>query len=118
MPSPHKSYFVLALILSSAIGAALWLYTSMHPLWIYLTTLTLLTFAFYGFDKHRAVRQKGRIPEALLHLLALAGGTIGALAGQLVFRHKTRKLKFKAVFCAIVAVQAGFILWRIWGRVK
>jgi len=118
MPSPHKSYFLLALLLSAAIGAALWYYTPMHPLWIYLTTVTLLTFSFYGFDKHRAVRQKGRIPEVVLHLLALAGGTVGAFAGQLIFRHKTKKLKFRLVFFAIIAVQIGFVLWWFWRRGK
>ncbi len=116
MLNPHKSYFLLALILSAALGAALWYYTPMHPLWIYLTTVTLLTFSFYGFDKHRAVRQKGRIPEAVLHLLALAGGTIGAFAGQIVFRHKTKKLKFHAVFIAIVAVQIGVVVGWMWQR--
>ncbi len=116
--NPHKSYFLLALILSTVIGAALWYFTPLHPLWIYLTTITLLTFAFYGIDKHRAVRQKGRIPEAILHLLALGGGTVGAFAGQIVFHHKTKKLKFQAVFYAIVAVQIGFVLWWFWGRGK
>lgn len=116
MPSPHKSYLLLALILSAVLGAALWFSTPLHPLWIYLTTITLLTFAFYGIDKHRAVRQKGRIPEAVLHLLALAGGTVGAFAGQIVFHHKTKKLKFQAVFIAIIVVQVGFILWWISGQ--
>jgi len=118
MPNPHKSYLFLALILSAALGAALWYYTPMHALWIYLTTITLLTFLFYGIDKHRAVRQKGRIPETVLHLRALAGGTIGAFAGQIVFRHKTKKLKFRLVFFAIIAVQIGFVLWWLWERAK
>jgi uncharacterized membrane protein YsdA (DUF1294 family) len=90
----------------------------MHPLWIYLITLTIVTFFSYGFDKHRAIHQKGRIPEVVLHLLALAGGTVGAFAGQIVFHHKTKKLKFQAVFYAIVAVQIGFVLWWFWGRGK
>jgi uncharacterized membrane protein YsdA (DUF1294 family) len=118
MPNPHKSYFLLALILSAVLGAALWFFTPMHPLWIYLTTITLLTFAFYGLDKHRAIRQKSRIPEVVLHLLALAGGTVGAFAGQIVFHHKTKKLKFQMIFYAIVVVQTGFVLWSVWRHVR
>jgi uncharacterized membrane protein YsdA (DUF1294 family) len=116
MPNPHKSYFLLALILSAALGAVLWFSIPLHPLWIYLTTITLMTFAFYGIDKHRAVRQKRRVPELVLHLLALAGGTIGAFAGQIVFHHKTKKLKFQVVFYAIVVLQLAGILWWAWGQ--
>jgi|GEM_PF-2660439 len=45
------------------------------------------------------------IPEAVLHLLALAGGTIGAIAGQLTFHHKTKKLSFRVIYIIIVIVQ-------------
>ena len=101
------------MILSACIGIALWYFTPIHPLWIYLITLTLITFCFYGHDKHQAIYQKNRIPEAVLHFLALIGGTVGAFAGQLVFRHKTKKLKFRLIFIIIVLVQAGFISWWI-----
>ncbi len=111
------NFFLLAaLILSICIGIAMWYYTSIHPLWSYLLTLTLTTFLFYGYDKYQAIHQNGRIPEAILHLLALAGGTAGAFAGQLVFRHKTRKLKFKSGFILIVILQTGLVLgWVVFG---
>jgi len=114
MIDPHLSYALLAMAVAAAAGAVLWRYTAMHPLWIYLTALTLVTFAFFGFDKHRAIRGRGRIPEAVLHLLALAGGSLGALAGQILFRHKIRKLYFTAILAMIVAVQLGCIAWWIY----
>lgn len=48
-----------------------------------------MTFLFYGFDKNRAIKNKNRVPEIVLHILALIGGTHGAFLGQKVFRHKT-----------------------------
>jgi uncharacterized membrane protein YsdA (DUF1294 family) len=115
-PNPFKFFLLAALILSICIGIAMWYYTSIHPLWSYLLTLTVTTFLFYGYDKFQAIHQNGRIPEVILHLLALAGGTAGAFAGQLVFRHKTRKSKFKAVFVAIIVLQTGLVLgWVLFG---
>ncbi len=89
----------------------MWYFTGIHPVWIYLITLSLVTFLFYGYDKSQAVSHRGRIPEAVLHGLALAGGTPGALAGQVVFRHKTQKLSFRAVFIMIAVVQVVLAAW-------
>ena len=49
-----------------------------------------------GFAIHKgtAVRPRGRIPEATLLGLALAGGALGGLAGMRLFHHKTRKARF------------------------
>ncbi len=109
--NPYKFFLLLALILSVVIGIALWHFTRIHPLWSYLITITLITFLFYGYDKYQAINQNTRIPETVLHLLALAGGTIGAFAGQFTFHHKTKKLSFRVIFIIIVIVQIGIILW-------
>jgi uncharacterized membrane protein YsdA (DUF1294 family) len=110
-PNPYKFYLLLALILSIVMGIVLRYFTRIHPLWIYLITITLITFLFYGYDKYQAINQKSRIPEVVLHLLALAGGTIGAFAGQFFFRHKTKKLSFRVVFITIAVIQIGIVLW-------
>ena len=52
----------------------------------------------YWLDKHRAIQgKKERIPESVLHLLALFGGGLGALYGQQRYRHKTQKPVFQWV---------------------
>lgn len=72
---------------------------------------SIASFALYGLDKAAAVRGARRVPEATLHLLALVGGWPGALAGQLAFRHKTRKQPFRAVFWATAAVHTLAVAW-------
>ena len=61
---------------------------------IYLIAINVITFAAYGIDKHKAERHRWRIPESMLIVLAVLGGSTGALAGMLVFHHKTKKPKF------------------------
>jgi uncharacterized membrane protein YsdA (DUF1294 family) len=86
-----------------------------HPLWksagawavAWLVGLTLVTFAYYGFDKARARTGGRRVPEAALHLLALLGGTGGALCGMYYFRHKTVKGSFRIVFWLILILQVA-----------
>ncbi len=77
----------------------------------YLAAINFLTWVVYGLDKGRAKAGKWRISERTLLLLALAGGSVGALAGMLMFRHKIRKAKFVlsvpvmfVVQCVIVTV--------------
>ena len=79
-----------------------------------LIVINIITFLVYGIDKWKAVSQRGqsqtrlgyaerkqartkskakqgswRISEATLLLLAVIGGSIGALLGMQVWRHKT-----------------------------
>ena len=72
---------------------------------IYLIVINMLTFCVYGIDKRKAIRKQWRVPERTLLFLAVIGGTIGALAGMQVFRHKTRHLKFKLGVPGILVVQ-------------
>ncbi len=57
----------------------------------YIVIVNILAFCLYGIDKSAAIRQKQRIPNRILLLIAAFGGSLGALAGMYTFRHKTKK---------------------------
>jgi len=71
--------------------------------------MSLVAFAMCGIDKRRAKKNKRRVPERSLHLVALCGGWPGALAGQRVFRHKTQKLSFRIVFWLVVLLHFAVV---------
>ncbi len=71
-----------------------------------LLILNGVTFFLYGWDKRAAKRHgASRVPEFLLQLLALFGGSPGAYIGQKLFRHKTKKASFQLAFRLIVFLQ-------------
>ena len=72
---------------------------------VYIGAVSLATFMAFGADKFFAVRGFRRIPEDTLLLMACFGGTPGAFAGQLVFRHKTRKPYFNRGLIVIFSAQ-------------
>lgn len=83
----------------------------------YLIIINIAAWIMYGLDKWKAKSGAWRIPERTLLLTALAGGSVGALAGMLLFHHKTRKPKFMigvpvmfAVHCVIVGVIVHHLL--------
>lgn len=78
----------------------------------YLLIANLAAFAAMGWDKSSARRGVRRIPERTLLTLAAAGGGLGAVLAQQVFRHKTRKQPFANILVAILAAQAvlAFVL--------
>lgn len=65
-----------------------------HALLLYLGLINLAAFALFGVDKRLAVRGLRRVPERTLLWAAGLGGSVGALAGMLLFHHKTRKRRF------------------------
>lgn len=77
---------------------------------IYFVTINVATFLVYGVDKWKAKRSKWRITEAALLLLAVLGGSIGALLGMKVWHHKTMHKKFKYGIPLIIIVQVVVVL--------
>ena len=73
----------------------------------WLILINIVTFVVFGLDKllskHPRFRQ--RVPEKNLLLLAVVGGSVGALLGMLVFRHKTLHRVFRVGVPVILAVQ-------------
>lgn len=63
----------------------------------YLIIINILSFILYGIDKLKAIKKKERISEKALILIGILGGSIGSLIGMNLFRHKTKKLKFKVL---------------------
>lgn len=72
---------------------------------VYLIAVNVATFFVYGIDKWKAMHGKWRIPEATLLGLAVAGGSIGAWLGMVVWHHKTMHKKFKYGIPLIIVVQ-------------
>lgn len=79
-----------------------------NPMWcavIYLIGVNLIAFALMGIDKAKAKKKKWRIPEKTLFFFAAIGGSVGAIAGMQVFKHKTQHNKFVYGMPALLAFQ-------------
>jgi len=68
------------------------------------TGVNVVAFLAFGWDKRRSVTRQSRLPERTLLTLALFGGAFGALLGQQIFRHKTRKQPFGTLLWGAAAV--------------
>ena len=62
-------------------------------------------------DKLKAKRGAWRIPEATLMGIAAIGGSVGALAGMYLFRHKTKHIKFTLGIPVILIGQIALVIW-------
>lgn len=76
----------------------------MNILIIYLLIINALSFLLMLTDKRRAVKKAWRIPEATLLGIAAIGGSLGAVVGMRLFRHKTLHLKFSVGLPMLLAL--------------
>lgn len=71
----------------------------------YLVLVNAAAFLLMLADKLKAKKGAWRIPEATLMCTAALGGSIGAITGMYLFRHKTRHLKFTLGLPLILILQ-------------
>ncbi len=84
---------------------------NLHEIFLqYLIIINVATFIVYAWDKLCAVNNWWRVPEYILLGIAALGGSVGALLGMSIFRHKTLHLKFKYGVPVILLLQlAGMV---------
>ena len=106
----RRRQYILGTAFVLVAGLALLLWRAGIPaFYACLLGVNATTLLLYGYDKRQAIVGGYRVPESLLHGAALLGGSPAALVGQGLFRHKTRKRRFQAVFVAIVLLQVAAI---------
>jgi uncharacterized membrane protein YsdA (DUF1294 family) len=71
-----------------------------YGLLINFTALILM-----AHDKSQARKNRRRIPEKTLFLVAALGGSIGSIAGMRAWRHKTKHFSFVFGMPAILVLQ-------------
>ena len=83
----------------------------MKGLSIYLIMINLIGYGIMGYDKWRAKKNKWRVEEQRMFLIALFGGGIGIWFGMQHFRHKTLHKKFVYGIPAIVFAQFAILIF-------
>ena len=77
----------------------------------YLLAINIVSFFLYGIDKYKAKKNKWRIPEATLLMIAVIGGSIGAWVGMRLWHHKTMHKKFKYGIPLIIIMQIALVAY-------
>ena len=72
---------------------------------LYFFVMNLLGLSAMVIDKIRAMERRFRIPESVLFILAILGGSAGCIAGMIIFRHKKRKPQFRYGLPLILILQ-------------
>jgi uncharacterized membrane protein YsdA (DUF1294 family) len=79
----------------------------------YFILMNAAAFTYMGLDKQRARKNQWRIKEKTLFITAILGGSLGAILGMQVFRHKTKHSTFRYGMPAILLLH--IILFGLWG---
>lgn len=93
-----RIFFILYLLLGSLLN-------NYKLLISIIFLMNLISFTIFYIDKRKAIKGKNRISENSLLLSALLFGSIGAFLSMLIFRHKTKKLKFRILVSLFLVVR-------------
>jgi uncharacterized membrane protein YsdA (DUF1294 family) len=92
------------------VGSVVFFHLPQYLILLYYLQISVFTFFIYAWDKQAAQKGRWRIPERILHLLALFGGWPGALLGQYWLPHKLQKQPFKALLWLTIAINSSVLL--------
>src|SRR4051794_22337767 len=98
-------FHLISVLVPSVVGTlAFWWFLAgrQHSTWkhwliCWLFSVNIVTFLWYGVDKYiskQALLFWFRVPEKVLHMLSIIGGSPSALLAMMIFRHKTIKPSF------------------------
>ncbi|MBO4874427.1 MAG: DUF1294 domain-containing protein [Bacteroidales bacterium] len=76
---------------------------------IYLIIINIIADILFCTDKHRAKKDKRRVPESILHLFELIGAIFTIIPLMFIIRHKNQKWSYKIVSFIILALWIFFI---------
>lgn len=76
----------------------------------YLVIINIAAFLSMALDKYFATKHMWRIPEKMLFLLAIIGGSIGSNAGMQLCRHKTKHWYFVVFMPLILVAQIVLVI--------
>ena len=82
----------------------------MKLLLYYMLIINAAGFLLMLVDKWKAKKNRWRVRESTLLLVAALGGSIGSRAGMYLFRHKTQHLKFTLGIPLILAAQCFVVV--------
>ena len=85
----------------------------MKTILLLLVAVNLVSFTLYGLDKLKAKKGLWRIRESTLLLIAALGGSVGALLGMEVFRHKTKHWQFKVLVPVFFILHLALAVWLV-----
>ena len=77
---------------------------------LYLFAINVIAIFAIALDKSAARNGEPRVRESSLLIVAAIGGGIGMYAAMRIFRHKTRKNKFKIGVPAIVLSEIALLV--------
>ncbi|MCQ2419351.1 MAG: DUF1294 domain-containing protein [Clostridia bacterium] len=79
---------------------------------LYIVVINLISFFVMWIDKSRARHKGWRIPEVVLLLIDLLGGSIGGIIAMDFLPHKSKHLLFSIGLPLMVIVEYGaFAVW-------
>ncbi len=80
---------------------------------IYMVMINIVGLFLMFLDKEKAKRQKWRIKERDLFIVAMFGGSLGIWLGMYVFHHKTKHMSFVLGIPILLIIQI-VIFFKLW----
>ena len=103
--SYSRFYTLLSFLLYSSLLLGFKYFVSLDWMSSYLASINIIVLFILGLDKGLAQSQSIRVPEKVLLGLSLLGGSIGAIIGMKLVRHKIRKDRFVFQIGVILIIQ-------------
>lgn len=109
-----QQYFVSWMVLVFIWVVSLYFLSPLGLIWNLLLGVQGADVTLMAVDKWASSRNKSRVPERVLFILAFLGGSPAILLSMWLFKHKTSKVSFQFWFAVAVVLQILIVAGAWW----
>ena len=107
---PNRFFLVIFVVLALPVMFLWRIFLPGSRFFAWLIGANVAAFLIWTYDKRQAQRDGWRVPENVLHTMAVLGASPGSLLAMSMLRHKTQKRFFTTFYTILLVLHLAVLL--------
>ncbi len=107
---PSRFFLVIFVVIALPVMFLWRIFLPGSRLFAWLVAANVSAFCLWAYDKRQSQKDGWRVPENVLHTMAVLGASPGSLLAMSMLRHKTQKRFFTTFYTILLVLHLAVLL--------